>query len=248
MTDQASTDLGSRLYASYDGWKGWKAPFVCDADTAGYFAAELAAFPVTDRRILEIGFGNGEFLAWARNKGAVVSGCEVTPAAVAAAEAAGIPLISPDFETDPAAHGHFDIIAAFDVFEHLDPPTIVAKLAAIGRMLNPTGILLLRYPNGQSPYGLASQNGDATHVTALSRAKIEQYATGTGLETVRYGGVARGSAPSAAKACVRAIRYALRNLHRRVIHFVYATDVELEPVVTHVLARSTGADTDITRG
>lgn len=236
MTEHPSAELGAKLYASYDGWKGWKAPFACDGETAGYFAAEFTGVPFEGKRILEIGFGNGEFLAWARDKGADVSGCEVTPAAIAAAQAAGIPLISPDFEADPAAYGPYDIIAAFDVFEHLDPPTIVAKLAAIGRMLTPTGILLLRYPNGQSPFGLASQHGDATHITALSRAKIEQYATGSGLVTVRYGGVARGTAPSAAKAVVRKVRYALRNLHRRLIHFIYATDIELEPVVTHVLA------------
>lgn len=237
MTEHPSTELGAKLYASYDGWKGWKAPFAYDQEAAGYFAAEFAGVPISGKRILEIGFGNGEFLAWAKDCGAEVAGCEVTPAAIAAARTAGIPLVSPDFEADPDGHGPYDIIAAFDVFEHLDPSTIVAKLAAIGRMLTPAGILLLRYPNGQSPFGLASQHGDATHITALSRAKIEQYATGSGLVTVRYGGVARGTAPSAAKAVVRTIRYALRGLHRRFIHFTYATDVELEPVITHVLAR-----------
>lgn len=237
MTEHPSAELGAKLYASYDGWKGWKAPFVYDGEAAGYFAAEFAGVPMAGKRILEIGFGNGEFLAWARDRGAIVSGCEVTPAAIAAAQAAGIPLISPDFEADPASHGPYDIIAAFDVFEHLDAQTIVAKLNAIGRMLSAGGWLLLRYPNGQSPFGLASQHGDATHVTALSRAKIEQYATGVELHTIRYGSTARGPAPTIAKAIVRTIRHALRAMIERMVRFAYATDVDLAPVVTHVLER-----------
>lgn len=237
MTEHPSAELGAKLYASYDGWKGWKAPFAYDPETAGYFAAEFAGMPMTGKRVLEIGFGNGEFLAWAKDKGADVAGCEVTPAAIAAAGAAGIPLISPDFEANPSDCGPYDIIAAFDVFEHLDPPTIVAKLAAISQMLTPTGILLLRYPNGQSPFGLASQHGDATHATALSRAKIEQYATGVELYTIRYGSTARGPAPTMAKAAVRTFRHVLRAMIERMMRFAYATDVELAPVVTHVLAR-----------
>ena len=51
-----------------------------------------------------------------------------------------LPLIAADFENDPAlAPESFDIIAAFDVFEHLDAPTIIAKLAACSRLLKPGG-------------------------------------------------------------------------------------------------------------
>jgi SAM-dependent methyltransferase len=244
MTAGEAGNAGADLYASYDGWKGWKQPFDCDAATADYFEAELAGWPITGKRVLEIGFGNGEFLAWARSKGAEVIGAEITPAAIAAAQKHGIALIDPDFENSgSAATGSYDLIAAFDVFEHLYPDTIIAKLRAIDAMLAPGGRLILRYPNGQSPFGLASQHGDATHLTALSRAKMEQYATGTQLVTLRYGGVARPPARSLPKRFVRTFRYALRDIHMKIIRFLYATDVELEPVVTHVLERPSGEGT-----
>lgn len=243
MTSTNNADLSTQLYASYDGWKGWVAPFLCDAESAAYFAAELDGRSLAGARLLEIGFGNGEFLAWAKAAGASVVGSEITPAAIAAAEAHGVELMPADFEADPAKWaGQFDIIAAFDVFEHLDPPTIIAKLRAIETMLRPGGWLLLRFPNGQSPFGLGPQHGDATHITALSRAKIEQYASGTALSVIRYGGVARPSSGGLAKRLLRKLRYLLRDIHMTSLNFLYATDIELEPVVTLVIAKSTASD------
>ena len=128
-------------------------------------------------------------------------------------------------------------MVAFDVFEHLTPETIIAKLAAIDRLLRPGGRLLLRYPNGQSPFGLAPQNADATHIVALSRAKIEQYADGTSLETIRYGGVARPIAPKIITRAARSVRYFLRDLHMAALRFIYAADVELEANVCQLMVK-----------
>lgn len=225
------------LYADYDAWKGWANPFSWNAEEGRYFAAELGRDP-TGLDVLEIGFGNGAFLGWARDRGARVRGSELTPAAVEAAQAAQIPLVAPDFEvTGELGEASLDAVVAFDVFEHLDPATLTPKLAAIARALRPGGVLVLRYPNGQSPFGLDPQHADATHVIALSRAKIEQYAAGTGLRTIRYGATARVASGSVPRDAVRMLRYALRGIHARLIRFIYATDVELAPVVTQVLTR-----------
>lgn len=230
------------LYSDYAAWKGWSTPFTCNAELAGYYAAELRGRGLSGAEVLEIGFGNGEFLGWARDCGATIHGCEITTSSIEAAKSAGIPLLPADFEAHPAlAQPQFDVIAAFDVFEHLDPPTIIAKLAACEKMLKPGGWLLLRFPNGQSPFGLGPQHGDATHVTALSRAKMEQYAASTAFRTLHYGPAARGPASSLAKRLVRSIRYALRDAHKRLIRFLYATDIELDPVVTHILAKPASA-------
>lgn len=231
-------DIEAQLYAAYDGWKGWSEPFTCPPEQARYFAAEMHGITIAGTRVLEIGFGNGEFLGWARARGADIVGSERTPSAIAAAETAGITLIPPDFETGAIQWAdQFDIIAAFDVFEHLDPATIMAKLRAIDTMLRPGGWLVLRYPNGQSPFGLAAQHGDATHVTALSRAKIEQYMADTSLVTHRYGGVARPAAGSVLKRLVRGVRHVLRDCHGAMMRFIYATDVFFDPVVTHIIAK-----------
>ncbi len=236
MAGEEVIDLSERLYAGYDSWKGWVEPFMCSAELARYFAGEMRGRNLAEAEVLEIGFGNGEFLGWARSQGARISGSELTPGAINAAEKAGLSLYPANFETGAGLPPrHFDVIAAFDVFEHMVPEVIIAKLAAISAALKPGGWLVLRYPNGQSPFGLAPQNADATHLVALSRYKIEQYATGTELRTVHYGGVARSGSGSFAKDFLRRIRWILRDGHMALLRFLYATDAELEPVVTQIL-------------
>lgn len=236
MTD---TTLSDQLYASYDGWKGWEKPFTCSADMADYFAAELRGRRLSGTDVLEIGYGNGEFLAWARQQGARITGSEITPGAIEAAKAENVPLIPGDFESSQeVVADSYDVIAAFDVFEHLDAITLVAKLRAINTMLRPGGWLILRFPNGQSPFGLGPQNGDATHMLALSRSKIEQYASGTNLETVHYAGTARPKTGPLSKRLIRALRYTGRDIHARVLRFLYATDIEMDPVVCIILQKA----------
>lgn len=223
------------LYEDYHAWKGWSDPFRWTPESGRYYAAELGIAPA-GLDILEIGFGAGGFLGWARDNGARVSGSELTAASVRAAQRAGIALHRPDFERQgglPAAS--LDAVVAFDVFEHIDPSEIPAKLDAIARALRPGGRLVMRYPNGQSPFGLFAQHGDATHIVALSRAKMEQYAAGTGLRTLRYGGAASVRSGSAVRDLARGLRTLIQGIHARTIRFAYATDVELAPVVTHVM-------------
>ena len=54
----------------------------------------------------------------------------------------------------------FDTVVAFDVFEHFALEEIEARLAALETMIRPGGHLLMRFPNGQSPFGLVLQHGD----------------------------------------------------------------------------------------
>ncbi len=228
-------------YGDYAAWKAWNNPFVYDAQDASCFAAETRGVALNGTFVLEIGFGEGRFLAWAEAQGARVSGCELTPASLAAAQARGLTLVDPDFETTGAlAPDSLDLVAAFDVFEHLDPPAIRAKLFAIAAALKPGGILILRFPNGQSPFGLDPQHADATHITPLSRAKVEQYAQGTGLETLDYGPAKTGRAPDPLRALLRLVRAVLRGLIERTIRFAYASGGELASVVTHRLIKPLG--------
>ncbi len=223
-------------YQGYYAWKAWGEPFAFNDQDARYYRSELGRDPA-GMTILEIGFGSGSFLGWARSRGASVSGAELGEESVAAAQRIGIPLVSPDFEATALAPGTFDAVVAFDVFEHIDSAHIPAKLRAIADSLKPGGMLIMRYPNGQSPYGLYSQHGDATHVVALSRAKIEQYAAGSGLRTTRYGASPTPRSGDPVRDAVRGARALLRSVHARLIRFVYAIEVELAPVVSHVMVR-----------
>ena len=64
-------------YANYTEWKRWDGVFAASDKEARYFAAEFADIPLRGRRVLEIGFGNGSFLAWAKGEGADVAGIEL---------------------------------------------------------------------------------------------------------------------------------------------------------------------------
>jgi len=188
--NDASGD-GGRLYDAYAAWKDWRGEFAVGERQARYYAAELDGIALEGRRVLEIGFGDGGFLAWAKAQGANISGTEIDADVVALARAKGFDAHPPALEALVAQGRQFDLVAAFDVLEHWDKAALVANLRQIAALLVPGGLLIARFPNGQSPFGRVHQHGDLTHQTALSATSIEQLAIMTGLELVRVGNAAR---------------------------------------------------------
>lgn len=233
--NKAKPALQALDYDGYSEWKSWTKFFQYSADDASYFERELGGVELRGRRLLEIGFGEGRFLGWARDRGAIIEGIERDASALAAASKEGITLI----DGDPGQHsktmrGRYAVIAAFDVFEHLTLTQIEDYLAAAAQLLEPGGTLILRYPNGQSPFGLPQQHGDVTHITALSRAKIDQLASRFGLETIRYGAAAipRGKGPV---WLVRLARQFARWALGKAFNFAFNQNIVWDAVVTQVL-------------
>ena len=74
------------------------------------------------------------------------------------------------------ADGSFDLVVAFDVLEHVPPAEALAFLRALLRVLRPGGCVLLRFPNADSPFGLAHQNADVTHLNTIGRGKVLYWA------------------------------------------------------------------------
>jgi len=146
-------------YTGYETWKGWGELFAFSPDDARAFAGETRGLLVAASEVLEIGFGSGAFLAWAQSRGARVTGIEIIPQLAEAARSRGIELLSPAFE-DVAEENRerFDTIVAYDVFEHFSQNQIIVRLRAAAIMLKFGGKLLVRFPNAQSPFGLAPQN------------------------------------------------------------------------------------------
>jgi 2-polyprenyl-3-methyl-5-hydroxy-6-metoxy-1,4-benzoquinol methylase len=172
------------LYAGYAGWKDWQGEFAVSDCDARYFASEFSEFDLAGKRVLEIGFGNGAFLAWASAQGAVVAGTEIDAAMLARAREKGFAVHPAALDELVATGMHFDFVVAFDVFEHWDKQTLVANLKHIAALLNVNGYLLARFPNGHSPFGRVHQHGDLTHQTALSKSSVEQLAAMTGFDVV----------------------------------------------------------------
>lgn len=233
MTD--TTDL----YAAYEQWKGWDAPFTVTEDEQRYFAAECRGISVSGARVLEIGFGSGSFLAWSMDSGASVAGVEVNPAALEAAEVRGVPLLPSDLQAAAREHaGQFDTVVAFDVFEHLSLDEIETALDAVETMLEVGGHLLLRFPNAQSPFGMAPQYGDPTHKIGLSRNAFELILGGRGFEIVRYGGSARIAGGGLLRSTKRRLRQGLQSALGALLRFIYATDIPYDPVVVLLLRKT----------
>lgn len=235
-----NSDTPPGLYSGYEAWKGWDELFSYTLDKADYFAGETRGLAVAGAEVLEIGFGSGDFLQWAADRGARIAGTEINPALLDAARERAIELLDTEFEriADDYA-GRFDTIVAFDVFEHFTIEKIVLRLRAAEIMLKVGGHLVLRFPNAQSPFGLSPQHGDPTHLCCLSRSVFEQLIQDTAFEMVRYDRPfrARGRTPGVILA--RLIRHVLRDLISVSLNFIYATRIPYDPVAVLVLRKDT---------
>ena len=182
-------DVDAENYMAWKEWASGQFGQYTSLDSA-YFAAEVGLPSAARARLLELGFGNGSFLAWARDIGAETYGVESNPLLVTRArEMLGIGhvhshLDAPELE---ALRGTFTHIVAFDVLEHIEQRDYSCLFRRFAALLTPGGKCVLRYPNGDSPFGRRIQNGDPTHVTAIGSAKLAYFAQRAGftVEAVR---------------------------------------------------------------
>ncbi len=229
---------GARGYEAYVAWKGWDRLFTYSPEDAQAFAGEMRGLAIAGADVMEIGFGAGGFLAWAKAQGARVAGIEIIPELVEAARKAGVDVLPADLEGIAAGNaGRFDTIVAFDVFEHFAIDEVQRRLGACASMLKLGGHLVLRFPNAQSPFGLAPQHGDPTHKSALSRGIIEHLMTGGPLEVVRYAAPFRITGGGIAKRIARRLRYIARDVIAGALNAIYTQSIPWDPVVVIVLRR-----------
>lgn len=151
-------------------------------------------------RVLELGFGLGSFLAYARERGWEVTGTEVADELVASGQRAGFDTI-PASDLAAVAPATFDLIAGFDVIEHIPPSDVIPLFALLRRLLRPGGVIFLRYPNADSWLGNQNFYGDPTHVNAMGHFKLDYFCQRSGLTIAALrpearlgfdGGVAKG--------------------------------------------------------
>ena len=102
-------------------------------------------------------------MAYARSQQWQVTGTELNPHLALRGKAMGLDVHQMQDLTQ-WADGSFDLVVAFDVLEHVPPAEALAFLRALLRVLKPGGCVLLRFPNADSPFGLAHQNADVTHL------------------------------------------------------------------------------------
>lgn len=180
---------------NYLQWKAWDDQAFCvlSAPETRYFQAELHnAEPSLQEgaRVLEIGFGQGCFLTYAQSRQWQVTGTEVNPHLVAMGQARGLD-VHLAYDLSAWADATFDLVAAFDVLEHVPQEDSLSFLRDLMRVLKPGACALLRFPNGDSPFGLMHQNADVTHVNAIGRGKMLYWAQSVQAEVVSLKGQAQ---------------------------------------------------------
>lgn len=185
------------IEGGYNLWKNWSdSNFGLLSKTQIiYFNAELrrcgfslsANYPLN---IVEVGFGNGSFLKYAQIKGWDITGIEKNDSLVGVGCRAGFNCYA-TLEAAGLEISSIDLVVAFDVLEHMHECEILEFLLDIKKILKPGGVLIARFPNGDSPLSLPNQNGDATHITYLGSGKICYIAQLASLELVALTGEAR---------------------------------------------------------
>lgn len=101
-------------------------------------------------RLLDFGCGWGFFLEDARQAGWEVQGLEPLPGhGVHARGVLGLDVVTDTLRPDSFPPASFDVVTAFQVFEHLPDPT--AELVKLRRLLRPGGLVVIEVPNIATP-------------------------------------------------------------------------------------------------
>lgn len=199
----ASDDPFGSNYSSWKRWKPGKFGEITARDRA-VFARELRsvrkAMSIDIQDVLEIGFGQGSFMAYCQEQGWQVTGTEASEPLVKAAGQAGFNVHSAN-DAGNLPDTAFDLIVGFDVIEHIPQSEMLPFLRLLRKKLRPHGTIFLRFPNADSWLGNQNFNGDPTHVTAMGHFKLEYFCRHAGLEIVSFrpearlgfdGGIAKG--------------------------------------------------------
>lgn len=102
------------------------------------------------KTLLDAGCGSGRFLTFASSfhSWKRVTGLEISPFLADLSAQKGFEVIIGDVHCMPFDDGSFDVVAMWDVIEHLARPSIA--LAEIHRVLTPKGVLIIGTPNRSS--------------------------------------------------------------------------------------------------
>lgn len=146
-----------------------------------HYLAVLATVPP----VLDLGCGRGELLLLLREAGVEASGIEADAAVATAARRRGLDVLHTGALEGLRSleDGSRGAVTAIHLFEHLEPGTLLAVLAEVGRVLRPGGRLLVESPNPHSlRVGASLYWVDPTHRRPLMPETLELYLKTTGFE------------------------------------------------------------------
>jgi 2-polyprenyl-3-methyl-5-hydroxy-6-metoxy-1,4-benzoquinol methylase len=143
-------------------------------------------------RILDVGCGNGAFLAEAKTFGYDVVGIDSSQAAVTLTKERQIPAVAGDF-TKAEFSDHFDFITMWDVIEHLQDPRAFVERSL--ELLKPGGFLVIKTPFVGDPAFYATLGTGRLagvflqfppHVQFFSKSSLNYLLNSTGYQLVEW--------------------------------------------------------------
>lgn len=139
--------------------------------------------------VLEIGCGTGLLLRYLEDRGyARIAGIDMDENLLEVlSDLKSTEIHAGDAASVLAEHfagQRFDRIVMFDVIEHIEMPDLIPLLKTLRDYLTDDGVLLLRVPNIESPWGLRMFFGTFDHVTPLGPGRLRELAMLTGWHCV----------------------------------------------------------------
>jgi SAM-dependent methyltransferase len=230
------------FYDNYNRWKSWSG----NPDVGLYserYAREMRRAGLKPGSVvLELGFGDGAFLDWARDNGYNVYGVEITQACIENALKRDHRVTLGSIDNALTTFGHqFDAIVAFDVLEHINKKGLAQVFNEASEALVNGGVFITCFPNGASPFGRYYQNSDLTHETALTDGMLGQLGLTTGFEVQGAYNAARpifGRRPYLApfKLVLSLVRALIEIL---IGYTYYGQKIPLDPVMTVIMQKET---------
>ena len=232
--------------SNYLKWKMWDPDAFgrCPTELRHYYEKEIPLVLIRAKPVLEIGFGNGTFLGWLQANGTIPYGIELDPEL----RKRGEKLLGPGrvFESLDSTglqrlNGGFSGIVAFDVIEHVPEEELPAFFSRMHALLADDGVIVLRFPNGDSPFGRIWQHGDIAHKTTIGKYKLKYFALCTGLD-VRQ--LRQPAVPILGSGCRQAIRRTMIRLARKAIEkplralYFPGENIPLDPLYVAVLRKT----------
>jgi SAM-dependent methyltransferase len=144
---------------------------------------------VATEALLEVGAGFGTFCSelMSRRVFSRVVGVEPTPGLAETCRQRGIEVLERPVEhIDTAKAGQFDVVASFEVIEHLFNP--IEFVGHMQRLLRPGGLMMLTCPNGLGfdveTLGMLSSTVDHEHLNYFNPASLSDMLARSGMEVL----------------------------------------------------------------
>lgn len=158
-------------------------------------AAALQTHAPQARRILDVGAGTGDFVAYMRERGYEAQGIEPAREPSEAARAAGLPIHTSTLAAwaDDAAHSaSVDVVVMLNVLEHVPAPA--QTLTQCRQLLRAGGLAVIRVPNDFTQIQQAAQDAIQArepwwvaapdHINYFNFASLEAFLRHCGMETL----------------------------------------------------------------